>query len=118
MDGSLMQGTIIFFLIGFLGKIFIGCFCAQQKNENHRHRNTYNSSNLPLRLAGLHLVRPRHLGAALPAGCSLLFYGTETQPEFTIAAGCPGRDLVRLWPLPIQMEWDEDWWDPVDGLIL
>jgi hypothetical protein len=36
------------------------------------------------------------LGGALPAGCSLLFYGTETQPAFTIVAGCPGKDLVRL----------------------
>jgi len=48
------------------------------------------------------------LGAALPAGCALFLYGTETQPAFTIAAGCPGRDLVRLWPLPVQSPWFED----------
>jgi hypothetical protein len=58
------------------------------------------------------------LGAALPAGCSLLFYGTETQPAFTIAAGCPSRDLVRLRPLPVQSPWFEDWWEPVDGMKL
>ena len=40
---------------------------------------------------------------------------TEAQPAFTIAAGFPGRDLVRLWPLPVQNPWFEDWWEPVEG---
>ena len=42
------------------------------------------------------------LGARLPAGCEVLFIGAETQMVFTVVVGCPGKDLVRLWPLPIQ----------------
>jgi hypothetical protein len=54
----------------------------------------------------------------MPAGCSLFFYGTETLPTFTIAAGCPGRDLVRIWPLPVKSPWFEDWWEPIEGKIV
>ena len=50
-------------------------------------------------------------GAKLPAGCELFFFWGESQPTFTIALGCPGKDLVRLWPLPIISPWFEDWWE-------
>jgi hypothetical protein len=56
-------------------------------------------------------------GAALLAGCDAIFFGDETQPVFTIAIGCPGSDLMRLWPLPIQDPWFEDNWNPVDGSL-
>ncbi|MFC1997051.1 hypothetical protein ACFLXI_05520 [Chloroflexota bacterium] len=58
------------------------------------------------------------LGASLPAGCEVYFLGTETQPAFTIAVGYLGKDLVRLWRLPIQQAWDEDWWEPVEGELI
>ena len=35
-----------------------------------------------------------------------------------IQAGCPDRDLIRLWPLPVQSLWFEDWREPVEGVIL
>ena len=35
----------------------------------------------------------------------------ESQPTFTVALGCPGKDLVRLWPLPVTSPWFEDWWE-------
>ena len=57
------------------------------------------------------------LGAALPAGCALFFYSTEIQTVFTIAASCQGKDMLRLWPLPAQSPWFEDWWDPVEGEV-
>ena len=26
-----------------------------------------------------------------------------------------GLRIIKLWPLPIQQPWDEDWWEPVEG---
>ena len=45
---------------------------------------------------GMELYSHNILGAALSVGCELFFYGSETQTVLTIAAGCPGEDLVRL----------------------
>ena len=56
------------------------------------------------------------VGAGLHFGCDVIFYGAETQQAFTIAAGCPGKDLVQLWLLPVKSPWDEDWWEPVEGV--
>ena len=51
------------------------------------------------------------MGAKLPARCELFFFFGESQPTFTVALGCPGKDLVRLWPLPVTSPWFEDWWE-------
>lgn len=60
---------------------------------------------------GLEWVTPDITGAKLPAGCELFFFGGESQPTFTVALGCPGKDLVRIWPLPVTSPWFEDWWE-------
>ena len=57
------------------------------------------------------------LEAKLPAGCSMLFFSEDVQVVFTVAVGCLGKDLVRVWPLPMQSHWFEDCWEPVDGEI-
>jgi hypothetical protein len=66
---------------------------------------------------GLEWVTAEVVGAKLPAGCELFFFGEDAQPVFTIALGCPGRDLIRLWPWPVMDPWFEDWWDSNQGLI-
>ena len=66
---------------------------------------------------GLGWVNAEIASARLPAQCELFFYGGTSQPEFTVAVGCPGRDLIRLWPLPVINPWFEDGWErPTPGL--
>ena len=43
--------------------------------------------------------------------------GDTIQPLRTLALACPGIDYIRLWPLPIQQPWDEDWWEIVDEAV-
>ena len=44
----------------------------------------------------------------LPIGCELTYYDKTRQPVFTIAASCPHKDMVRLWPWPVISPWFED----------
>ena len=37
--------------------------------------------------------------------------GRSLQPVYTITLACPRMDMMRLWPLPIQQPWFEDWWE-------
>jgi len=30
------------------------------------------------------------------------------QPFVTVVAACPGRDMIRIWPLPVVDAWFED----------
>ena len=41
------------------------------------------------------------------AGCELWTIDEPIQTEISIAVACPGVDLVRIWPLPVVMAWDE-----------
>ena len=41
-------------------------------------------------------------------GCELIKFGRVLQPVVTIALACPGVDMIRLWPLPVQQPWFED----------
>jgi len=43
--------------------------------------------------------------------CNLILFDTRLQPVNTLVFGCPRMDMFRLWPLPIQHPWFEDWWD-------
>jgi hypothetical protein len=56
----------------------------------------------------------------LVAGCQLEFLDTTTQPNFTALLACPGKDYIRLWPLPVTQPWFEDLYEtpaPRDELI-
>lgn len=44
----------------------------------------------------------------LPVNCQVIYFDTSLQPVQTIAVGCPGVDMIRFWPLPIQFPWFED----------
>jgi hypothetical protein len=45
---------------------------------------------------------------SLIAGCELWDIFPPSQPARTVVLACPGVDLVRLWPLPMQQPWFED----------
>ena len=46
-------------------------------------------------------------------GCKMTYIDKSRQPFFTIVLDCPGVDSIRVWPLPIQHDWMEDWFkDP------
>ncbi len=47
--------------------------------------------------------------------CELDYFDNTVQPVRTLALACPGMDYIRLWPLPIQQLWFEDWWELVEG---
>ena len=48
--------------------------------------------------------------------CDLEIYDKPLQPFRTVVISCPRMDMIRVWPLPIQHPWFEDWWEPVEGL--
>jgi hypothetical protein len=57
----------------------------------------------------------------LVAGCQIYFLDKTIQPTITMAFACPGKDYLRLWPLPVIQPWIEDWDDtpvPKDNLII
>ena len=57
---------------------------------------------------GLHQVR-------LVRRCIVVVYEPPWQPFLTVAIDCPGRDSVRIWPLPVVDPWHEDWWESQEG---
>ena len=69
-------------------------------------RYTY-KPNYPV--VGVHQV-------SLVKGCALVIYDPPVQPFRTITVDCPGKDSVRIWPLPVVDPWMEDWWEPVEGM--
>ena len=54
---------------------------------------------------------PGALSTDLPGSCELIKFGRNLQPVYTIILACPGTDMIRLWPLPVQQPWFEDY-DP------
>jgi hypothetical protein len=64
---------------------------------------------------------PGMTSIGLVAGCQLELLDTTTQPNFTALLACPGKDYIRLWPLPVTQPWFEDWYEapaPRDDIIL
>ena len=57
---------------------------------------------------GVHQVR-------LVQGCALMFIDPPAQPFKTVTIDCPGKDSVRIWPLPVVDPWNEDWWESQEG---
>jgi hypothetical protein len=57
---------------------------------------------------GLHQVR-------LVKRCTVVFYDKPWQPFRTLTFDCPGKDSVRIWPLPVVDPWNEDWWESQMG---
>ncbi len=47
----------------------------------------------------------------LAGSCKLILFDTRLQPITTLVLACPRTDLIRLWPLPMQQPWFEDWWE-------
>jgi hypothetical protein len=43
--------------------------------------------------------------------CQIDFLDKNVQPFFTVVYACPGKDYIRLWPLPVMQPWFEDWHD-------
>ena len=39
--------------------------------------------------------------------CEMVFIDTRLQPVFTVVLDCPGKDSIRLWPLPVLDPWVE-----------
>jgi len=41
--------------------------------------------------------------------CEMVFIDKRLQPVYTVVLDCPGKDSIRLWPLPVVDPWVEDW---------
>jgi hypothetical protein len=50
-------------------------------------------------------------GIRLVGECKLYHFSQPAQPMTTLVLACPRTDLIRLWPLPVQQPWFEDWWE-------
>jgi hypothetical protein len=59
----------------------------------------------------IHESIPGATDIPLIARCELIYFDTRLQPVNTLIFGCPRMDMIRLWPLPIQHSWFEDWRD-------
>ncbi len=44
-------------------------------------------------------------------GCEMVFIDKRPQIVYTVVLDCPGKDSIRLWPLPMVAPWFEDWWE-------
>ena len=52
---------------------------------------------------------------SLVSQCILVVYNPPSQPFKTISIDCPGKDSVRIWPLPMVDPWNEDSWESQEG---
>jgi hypothetical protein len=59
-------------------------------------------------LSRVERILPGAISMELIAGCEIDFLDTRLQPVFTIALACPGKDFIRLLPLPVIQPWFED----------
>jgi len=50
-------------------------------------------------------------GFRLVGGCKLYHFTQPAQPMNAWVLAFPRRDIIRLWPLPVQQPWFEDWWE-------
>ena len=52
------------------------------------------------------------LDTQLPGSCSVWHFTLRSEQPFrTFVLACPGVDAIRLWPLPVQPNWAEDWFE-------
>jgi len=45
---------------------------------------------------------------SLVGGCQLQYYTPPAHPENTLVITCPGMEMMRLWPLPMDQPWVEE----------
>jgi len=81
-----MGKKAILFLIAFLITFFLSEFVFMQR--------TYTIVN------GAKYLR-------LINGCEMVFIDTRLQLVYIVVLDCPGKDRVRLWPLPVVDPWVE-----------
>jgi len=85
-----MQRKLLFFLLSFLVSLTSGYdFLASRTHENV----------------------PGATAFELVGRCKLIHFDTRLQPVNTLVLACPKKDMIRLWPLPVQQPWFEDSWD-------
>jgi hypothetical protein len=53
-------------------------------------------------------IMPGATSTALTGRCELIRMDTRLQPQYMIVLACPRKDMIRLWPLPVQNPWFED----------
>jgi hypothetical protein len=53
-------------------------------------------------------IMPGATSTTLIGRCELIRLDTRLQPQYTIVLACPRKDMIRLWPLPVQSPWFED----------
>ena len=51
----------------------------------------------------------------LVSGCEAVIFYPPKQPFKTFVLACPGVDFIKLWPLPVEYNWDEEWLIPRPG---
>jgi hypothetical protein len=56
-------------------------------------------------------IVPGATAIELVGRCQLIFFDTRLQPMNTLVLACPRHDMIRLWPLPVQQPWFENWWE-------
>jgi hypothetical protein len=67
-----------------------------------------------LRLRTVETV-PGAVSTELPGRCAIIQFGRGLQPVYTIVLACPMMDMIRLWPLPVQQPWFDDWRMYIEG---
>ena len=40
--------------------------------------------------------------------CEMIIFDKRLQPVYTVVLDCPGKDSIRLWPLPVVDPWFEE----------
>lgn len=59
-------------------------------------------------------IIPGATSTELPGHCEIIQFSRVLQSAYTIAIACPMKDMIRLWPFPMQNPWFEDWWEKSD----
>jgi hypothetical protein len=56
-------------------------------------------------------------GFRLAGGCKVYYFTQPAQPMNVWVLACTRTDMIRLWPLPVQQPWFEDWWQDKPNFI-
>jgi len=84
-----MGKKIILFLIAFLITFFLSEIVLMQRG----YSIVYGAKSL-----------------RLFNNCEMVFIDKRLQPAYPVVLDCPGKDSIRLCPLPVVDPWVEDWW--------
>ena len=56
----------------------------------------------------IHEIVPGAMAIKLAGRCELIHFDNTLQSVNTLVLGCSKKDLIKLWPLPMEQPWFED----------